>query len=543
MSNTRSLKLLGRIVGEASPTEFLFVADKENHPPKFEYVIVYSKEDVGGTVQKVQVLAQVTGVISRSTSYNIDLDLEALERMFHAGIEDVNVICQARTLGYMAEINGKKEILIPRRAIYPGNEVYLAPDELVQEFFSYPEEEGLHIGYLISRSTIPVHISVNGFKRHLAILAQTGAGKSYTVGVLVEELLAKGATIIIIDPHADYVFLSRKPDGTRYEYADRIKIFRNPSSTGRYSKEELDNVYDYTIRFSDLTDEEICEILEIPEKWTNIKAIISEALSELKEEKGGGYTYKDLVSKLEEIAKSGNKKKAPHAFNALKHVRKLEKLKVFGEETTSIKEMLKPVQLSVIDLSGLNDASMDYITYRILNSCYNEVSSGNFQYPIFVIIEEAHKFIPRKREGRRMSREIINVIAAEGRKFGIFMTLISQRPSKIDPDALSQCNSQIILRVSNPMDQRAIMESSERLSESLLRDLPGLNVGEAVIVGEVTKVPVMVKVRSRRTKEGGADIDILTKLKQAREEAKILQEIEETQEKTVVQEGTMYSEV
>ena len=123
------------------------------------------------------------------------------------------------------------------------------------------------------------------------------------------------------------------------------------------------------------------------------------------------------------------------------------------------------------------------------------------------------------------------------------MTLISQRPSKVDPDALSQCNSQIILRVSNPMDQRAIMESSERLSESLLRDLPGLNVGEAIIVGEVTKVPVMVKIRSRRTREGGADINILTKLKQAREEVKILQEIKETRKETVFHEGTMFSEV
>ncbi len=543
MSNTHNPKLIGRIVGEASPTEFLFVADKENHPPKYEYVIVHSKEDVNGTIQQVQVLAQVTGVISKSISYNKDLDFEALERMFHAGIEDINVICQARTLGYMAEINGKREILIPRRAIYPGNEVYLAPDKLVQEFFSYPEEEGLHIGYLISRATIPVHISLNGFKRHLAILAQTGAGKSYTVGVLVEELLAKGATIIIIDPHADYVFLSRKPDGTRYEYANRIKIFRNPSSTGRYSKEELDNVYDYTIKFSDLTDEEICEILEIPEKWTNIKAIISEALNQLKTEENKEYTYQDLINKLQEIAQSDDKKKALHAYNALKYVKKLEKLKVFGDKTTPIEEMLKPAQLSVIDLSGLNDASMDYITYRILNSCYNEVSNGNFQYPIFAIIEEAHKFIPRKRERRRMSREIINVIAAEGRKFGIFMTLISQRPSKVDPDALSQCNSQIILRVSNPIDQRAIIESSERLSESLLRDLPGLNVGEAVIVGEISKVPVMVKIRNRRTKEGGADIDILTKLKQAREETKILQEIKETREKTITRENTMLSEV
>ncbi len=76
------------------------------------------------------------------------------------------------------------------------------------------------------------------------------------------------------------------------------------------------------------------------------------------------------------------------------------------------------------------------------------------------------------------------------------------------------------MRMTNPEDQKAVRASSERMSESLLRDLPGLNVGEAVIVGEITKAPVMVKVRQRRTKEGGADIDVIGSLKRAVEKVK-----------------------
>jgi len=110
------------------------------------------------------------------------------------------------------------------------------------------------------------------------------------------------------------------------------------------------------------------------------------------------------------------------------------------------------------------------------------------------------------------------MIAAEGRKFGVFLTLITQRPSKIDQDVLSQCNSQIILRITNPKDQRAVQDASEQLGESLMRDLPGLNVGEAIIVGPLTRVPLIVKVRERISREGGADIDLVEVLRNARKE-------------------------
>ena len=535
-----SPRLVGRIVGEATPTEFLFVSSKKDHPPRYEYVMVYSDELIDGQVKRVEVLAQVTHIVSRSSAYSENVDFTTLERIYSAGIDDVNVICVARTLGFLYRSGGSSEIRMPRRAIYPGNEVYLAPDELVQEFFSYPEEEGIHIGYLLSRPHIPVYVSLNGFRRHVAILAQTGAGKSYTVGVLVEEILRKGGTVIIVDPHADYVFLGRLKDGTPHPLKERIFVFRNPNSTGRYSEDSLDNVKPYTVSFSDLSSDEIADILEIPERWTNIRDVISKAVSELRK-KSCGYSVEDFIGKVEEMAR-GSSSDAQHAKRALKYVYKLRKIRVFGDVTTSIEDMLQPMQVSVLDLSGLNDASMDYIVYRVLSEVYLKVSTGEYRYPVFVVIEEAHKFVPPKSERRTRSRSIINTIAAEGRKFGIFLIVVSQRPSKIDQDTLSQCNSQIILRVTNPVDQRAILNSSERISESLLSDLPGLNVGEAVIVGQLTKVPVLVKIRERKTMEGGADIDVVGALKRAREELEETWRIMELRASSRI-EDSMISEV
>lgn len=539
--------IVGRIVETASPTNFIFVSSKEKHPPKFEYVVVKSRELVDGEYQNVLVLAVVEGVLSKSSVYTDSLNLQIAEKIWQAGIDDSNVLCEAKTLGFLyKDKKGNTKILMPRSAIYPGNEVYLAPDEYVSKFFSFTPEEGLHIGYLVSRPHIPVYVSLNGFRRHVAILAQTGAGKSYTAGVLLEELIKKGATVVVIDPHADYVFLSRNKDGNRFDYYRNITVFRNPNSTGRYSRDDIDNLMDYIINFTELSPDEVCAILGIPLSYRKIIRAVEEAINRLRSQgEPYNYTPQDLIDIIDDMAKNEkNTDLRDGAFKAKFFVKKLEKLRVFGMTSTDIKRILKPSHVSIIDLSGLNDESMDFIASRLLSKIYYMVTSGEFNYPVFVIVEEAHKFVPPKsKELFSYSRDIINTIAAEGRKFGIFLILISQRPSKIDSDSLSQCNSQIILRITNPLDQTAVQQSSERVSEDLLEDLPGLNIGEAVIVGELVRVPVIVKIRERITKEGGSDINVVNMLKMAREEAGLEDRIREEYKNLEKPEDDSYSEV
>jgi len=501
----KQLERIGYVIGEASPSHFYFLADEGIHPPRWEYVVVKSKELVNGQEIEAFIVAQIYEIVSLSLALDLSNkpSLEAVERLIKAQLVDKRLIAKARVLGF---VHGG-EILQPRRAIHPGNVVYRAPSYILKEFYSYPDEEGLSIGYLITRPDVPVSISIKGFRRHIAILAQTGAGKSYAAGILLEELLKKGATVIVLDPHADYVFISRKKDGKKF--TDRVTVFRTRESTGRYTKEQIGRVETYEIKFSDLTIEEIATVCGISERWTNIINAIEKALDELKEN-NMDYNLEDLIKKLSDSNDKYN-------LAALKYIKRLRKLKVFGDTTTDTKKLLKLKHISVVDLSGLDDEVADYITYRILSDIFEIVRAQQYNYPVFIFIEEAHRFIPNKES--TLSKRIIKRIAAEGRKFGLFLTIITQRPYKIDPDVLSQCNSQIILRMTNPEDQDAVRKSSERISEDLLRDLPGLNIGEAIIVGEITKAPVMVKIRRRETEEGGADIDIISKLKESTKEA------------------------
>ena len=500
------LDKLGYVVGEANPTYFYFIVDEGKYPPIWEYVVVRSMENVNSNDVEVMVVAQICEILSSSLALDLSSKPrhEAVERIVKAGLVDRRILAKARVLGF----NYNGEVLQPRRAVHPGNEVYRAPSSVLKEFYSYPDSESLYIGSLINRVDVPVSISLKGFRRHLAILAQTGAGKSYAAGVLLEELLKKGATAIVLDPHADHVFFSRSRSGGFY--SKRVTVFRTPESSGRYNASDIGFLSTYEIKFSDLSVDEIATICGIEERWMNIISAIRDALRELREQKGDSYSLEDLIKFLESNDDE-------NYMRALKYVRKLQRINVFGDATTHILNILKPKHTSIIDLSGLDDEVSDYVAYRILNDTFNVVKSQKYPYPVFIVIEEAHRFVPSKES--TLSKGIIKRIAAEGRKFGLFLIIISQRPSKIDPDVLSQCNSQMILRITNPEDQEAVKRSSERMSEDLLRDLPGLNIGEAVIVGEIVKAPVMVRIRSRETMEGGADIDVISKLAEASREA------------------------
>jgi uncharacterized protein len=183
-----------------------------------------------------------------------------------------------------------------------------------------------------------------------------------------------------------------------------------------------------------------------------------------------------------------------------------------------MKDLLKPMNLSVIDVAGVDQWVSEFVVSKVLNDTWGIAVNEGLPRPVFFVLEEAHNFVPSGQGMNSLAAPIIKRIASEGRKFGLFMVLITQRPYKVHGDTLSQCNSQIIMRLTNPQDQQAIRLSSESISEGLLADLPGLNVGEAVILGPLVRVPVMVKVGQRESKEGGNDIDVVGALERARSE-------------------------
>lgn len=485
---------IGYVVGENSSDLFRFVTDTKSSVKKWEYVSVISEDR--------EIIGRIEKVMSRSDLLNDDMSYESASKYIQNRLFDEVFVCQVRSLG---ALNGG-ELELSRNIIRPGSPVFRSTRETLQNIFGFGGERGLHLGNLVDRDDVAVNVDINGLRRHLAILAQTGAGKSNSAAVIMEELIKKGASIIVLDPHADYVLMRKTEEGSFFQ--DSIKIFRTPLSTGRYSGDGEGLVDKFVINFQDLEAEDLCDIMDIKEEWTNLRKVVEDATNI-------PGSRRDINAFLSAIDSLPNEDRSRIAGRA----RLLKKIKeIFGPKTTSTTEYLSPGQLTILDLSGMDQFVANYFSYRVINDIYERKSSGEYSTPVFLVIEEAHNFVPPM--SRWHISSMIKKIASEGRKFGIFLIVITQRPGKIDQDVLSQCNSEIVMRITNPLDQRAVLESGERISENIIQDLPSLNVGEAIITGEFTRIPCIIKVRKRETLEGGGDIDILGELQKANESRK-----------------------
>jgi len=155
---------IGIIIGQVKTSEFIFATNYDIN--RLEYVAIESQELIEteeGNLEEINIviISQIFEVWADSRALPEGLKIEDAEKIIAAGLADSKFFAKTRILGYLHEEN----VFQPRRAINPGNFVHIAPNELLEQFYSYPEEEGLHIGHLITRSDVPVHITVNGFRR------------------------------------------------------------------------------------------------------------------------------------------------------------------------------------------------------------------------------------------------------------------------------------------------------------------------------------------------------------------------------------------
>lgn len=257
------IEVIGRITGESTPSYFVMSVNPLDPPPLYEYVFIELSEIPPGenVPIKVKVIAQIRAIKRKDIGLNPNLPWSVVEGITDTQAQD-QVVAIAKILGY----RWKDKIYMLRHAPPANTWVYRAPDELLQEFYSVPIERGIHLGYLITRPTVPVYLNMNGINRHIAIIAATGSGKTWTSIVLIEELLKKGATILVLDPHGEYVKIKESIHNLGEEYRDSATILKG------HKDQEGDILYRISIK--NLSLEELAAIAGIPSNAHRQRAVL-----------------------------------------------------------------------------------------------------------------------------------------------------------------------------------------------------------------------------------------------------------------------------
>ena len=406
----------------------------------------------------------------------------------------------------------------PRQTPDPGAKVMLASDEHLRQVLNRKHKGDIgsaHVGSVLLRKDdgVPVVLDVKELvSTHLAILAGTGSGKSYTAGVLIEELMSaqNRASVLIFDPHGEYGTLEElrghpafiEADG----YAPQVKIL-TPD--------------DVRIRMSSLDYYDILTLL--PTMSDRQQSILNKAFSILKLNKNSELRWdvQDLITAVYEADRQtdeeGNEKTGSSAPALEWKLDRLGRSPYFhAYQHLAPTDLFEPGQVTVFQMNEISQEEQQVICAAILRQAYHarvdtqkeKILPGDENYlpfPIFILLEEAHRFVPAHDPSR--CKAVLRTILSEGRKFGLGVGLITQRPGKLDSDVLSQCMSQFLMRIVNPVDQESLKHGVEAAGRDLLKELPALTKGQVIIAGACVNTPVLCKVRQRLTRHGGDTLD------------------------------------
>ena len=470
--------VVGYCVGEISLSELTFISDKM--PQVGEYVTV----EYDGK----KVLGMVENLVRGNDALDIDLhDVEAIQTIARIGGNDYYIKGKVKLLG---DVNDN--LRLPRTPALPGTPIKLADKEILDKVFKV--KNPIRLGTLVNQRDIEVNVEGNPIlNRHLAILAMTGAGKSNTVAVLMDQLLKYNVPIFVFDMHGEYRDADF-PNGNVNVIQPKINpTYMNFSEIKRLVNIP-NNAYIQERHFRYAFNKARTQINEGTEHTYKFLEAMYDILYVRSQEEGSDKQIVDVMNKIED---------AKDKYNNL-----------FDNNKGNILTSIKVGHVNVLDLSQTDESVSEVLVSHILRNAlqrrknfFHGSSDKTLNHSVFFVIEEAHILAPNKRDSQ--SKHWIQRVAREGRKFGLGLCLVSQSPKTVDHDALSQMNNMIILRLVEPEDQRHVQSASESLSKDLINQLPSLNVGEAIVLGLMSKVPTLVKIDEFKGRRTGGDLDII----------------------------------
>ena len=473
--------VIGTIYGDVGTNSFKF--SMIGHAERSDYITV-EHPDCG------PVLCQIDSII-RKSNYTLD---KSLERNPEDRIDE-RVIGSATVIGYR-DSNGL--LNAPRTPFAVGSDVKLSDGQFIKKIVGLKDDAHrcAYIG-MLRNYDLRIMLDINSMvQRHVSILAKTGGGKSYISGDIIEELMKHGVTCMIVDPHGEYGAM-RDPADNRGDMRFSVSPHSYQDSIVEFGMNEDLDIHPLRFTLRSLDARDLMELCASSDSKTSVLAL-SKAMENVKSRKEF-YDIRDLIEEVSSIDS------AKH-YALIRDLQSLDSLRLFAEKGNSLSELVQKGKTTIINLKGYSPDIQQIIVRRLGNMLFTMRKAEKIP-PMMLVLEEAHNYCPQA-ESTACKKSIIT-IASEGRKFGLGLMVISQRPAKIDKNVLSQCGTQIILKVTNPNDLKAISASVEGLTGGMEQDISNLPIGTALIVGAGIQTPLLVDVRPRETRHGGASVQVL----------------------------------
>ncbi len=430
----------------------------------------------------------------------------------------------------------------------PQQMVYLTPKSELRDIYGQGKGATIYLGEHVGSGETPCFAEMNELiGKHTAILGSTGAGKSGTVAAVLHSLLERGnlkkykkwyPRIIILDPHNEY--------GTAFPDANRLSTDESSLKLPYWllDLQETVALFIGKTEYAATSQTNVIKnaLIKARENGATQLGVSSEkitvdspvpyvlgdptGLDEFGKKNGVLYD-KGFIGEINKQRPTGQNKKEHEEFN--KVIRKIETLlrdttmSFLMEAWDSKKDPFMDVMLqllgkgnhiSIVDFSGIRNDVAGIASAVIARTIFNyklwQSQEEREADPILLVCEEAHRYVPDKGEAQyEAAQEAIRRIAKEGRKYGIGLFLVSQRPSEVESTVLSQCNSWIVHRITNETDRKHVQSILPDSLAGLTKVLSGLRRQEAIFVGQAAILPsrILIRTLDKKLQPRSHDID------------------------------------
>lgn len=399
--------------------------------------------------------------------------------------------------------------------VYPalGDRVRVAQRHELELAFSGDKRHSVRVGCIRQDPSISAMVRVDDLLgKHFAILGTTGTGKSCTTALILRSILLKNpaAHIVLIDPHNEYasafgewaeVISHRNMQlpywlltfeelvevliGNPQERKAEVELLQEliPIAKARYGAGRAAG-RDQALRRS-LSDARFTVDTPVPYRISDLVQMIDDRMGKLENKKDLS-PYRNLRARLEAISADPR-----YAFM-------FGSLTVYDGLVQILGRMFRvPVNdkpITILELAGLPTEIVNVVVSVLCRMTFDFVLWSEGQVPVTLVCEEAHRYVPSNPSlGFGPCKRAIAKIAKEGRKYGVSLCIVTQRPAEIDPTILSQCNTVFALRMSNDRDQQIVESAISDTGSGMLEFLSALGQREAIAFGDGVSLPVRIR--------------------------------------------------